>query len=459
MAYRQFFGQSARNAAQRRGYPRSNASSQGRGGVALPPNFRCVIGGEWLTPSEFSPKELDKWFRAKKSVNDGVTPENIALTCKKHSEPTHLQEVFCHGACSSWKEKKHFSKNQLKDHEPRCTACVDWDLRAGTEGAGPPPNTEPYEHEKFGRITFTSDKPVHDVASLVPSTASSTDNTQYTSGYLANQDEPFDEEEFRNAFNEALGGTTFHDVNAGFGNSRDQGNGAGGLWTEGIGNRGQALALPGVNMPTNGGMSLTSSFAGNTNRPLSNAEFESADDKRGLGFGKTTAPSENSRNTSVTTPTQPSSNTKAFIKPQLRPSMPSGATTQVPSPANAVGYVPPHLRHLQSSNPRGQGRTASSSTILNGSRAGARNPTTTSATTSEFGLPNLRSNTFGARDAAVPPPSSKQRMSTKKVPSTSQPGPNDPWVKVDNRKIFHDPLLFGDHPPEYHLYDSSSDEM
>ncbi|KAI1766562.1 hypothetical protein GGR53DRAFT_200905 [Hypoxylon sp. FL1150] len=122
---------------------------------ALPRAFKCAADGQWLQPDKFSQKQLNKWHQQKKSANDGVTPENIGLFCKQHNGQPANQEIKCHGPCSAWKYREHFSKNQRNNPEPWCIVCTSWTSQfGGTEIPLPPPNSKLSHDELIAQTTM-----------------------------------------------------------------------------------------------------------------------------------------------------------------------------------------------------------------------------------------------------------------------------------------------------------------
>ncbi|KAI0142373.1 hypothetical protein F4776DRAFT_676286 [Hypoxylon sp. NC0597] len=122
---------------------------------ALPHAFKCAMDGEWHGPDMFSKNQISKWMKKKKFANDGVTPENIGLVCKKHSQqPIVEREIKCHGPCGAWKHKEHFSKNQRNQPDAWCTICSSW---ASNFGGDEIPNAAPGEalqaHEILAQTT------------------------------------------------------------------------------------------------------------------------------------------------------------------------------------------------------------------------------------------------------------------------------------------------------------------
>ncbi|KAI4859526.1 hypothetical protein F4820DRAFT_453796 [Hypoxylon rubiginosum] len=135
------------------------ASGQRNRVNALPTAFKCAIDGQWHEPNNFSQKQLAKWFQKKKAINDGVTPENVGLVCKRHSGQPDIQEIKCHGPCSAWKFKEHFSKNQRKDPEPWCIVCTSWTFQfGGTEVPLPPPSSKLSTDEIIAQTTVVHDR-------------------------------------------------------------------------------------------------------------------------------------------------------------------------------------------------------------------------------------------------------------------------------------------------------------
>ncbi|ORY56107.1 Stc1 domain-containing protein [Pseudomassariella vexata] len=91
----------------------------------LPERFRCAVDGKMEPPTAFSNNQLAKWHNTKKSNNDGITPFNIKLTCRKHSgEPA--RELKCHGPCGLWKARDKFSHSQRRNKLRWCAGCVRW---------------------------------------------------------------------------------------------------------------------------------------------------------------------------------------------------------------------------------------------------------------------------------------------------------------------------------------------
>ncbi|KAK7755895.1 hypothetical protein SLS62_002182 [Diatrype stigma] len=80
--------------------------------VALPPRFKCSVGGEWKANSEFSQNQLKRWTQKKRHENDGITSINIGLVCKVHSGAPPDPIVRCQGPCGQKKAREAFSKNQ-----------------------------------------------------------------------------------------------------------------------------------------------------------------------------------------------------------------------------------------------------------------------------------------------------------------------------------------------------------
>ncbi|XXG97020.1 hypothetical protein Hte_003313 [Hypoxylon texense] len=133
--------------------------SRRNGANALPTAFKCAVDGQWLEPVNFSQKQLAKWFQKKKGMNDGVTPENIGLVCKGHNGQGGIQEIKCHGPCSAWKFREHFSKNQRNEPEPWCVVCTSWTFQfGGTEVPLPPPSSKLSTDEIIAQTTMVQDQ-------------------------------------------------------------------------------------------------------------------------------------------------------------------------------------------------------------------------------------------------------------------------------------------------------------
>ncbi|KAI1781163.1 Stc1 domain-containing protein [Hypoxylon cercidicola] len=126
---------------------------------ALPTAFKCAADDQWHEPDKFSQNQLAKWHQKKKRVNDGVTPENVGLICKQHSAQPAVHEIQCHGPCSAWKYREHFSKNQRNDPEPWCIVCTAWTSQfGGTEVPLPPPSSKLSSDEIIAQTSMVQDQ-------------------------------------------------------------------------------------------------------------------------------------------------------------------------------------------------------------------------------------------------------------------------------------------------------------
>ncbi|KAI1418106.1 hypothetical protein F5Y13DRAFT_35210 [Hypoxylon sp. FL1857] len=126
---------------------------------AIPQTFKCLVDGQWHGPDHFSKSQLAKWAKKKKFANDGVTPENIGLICKNHSQqPIAEREIKCHGPCGAWKHKEHFSKNQRNEAGAWCTTCSVWANNFdGDETPHAAPGEQLQPHEVVAQTTTVQD--------------------------------------------------------------------------------------------------------------------------------------------------------------------------------------------------------------------------------------------------------------------------------------------------------------
>ncbi|EMR61801.1 hypothetical protein UCREL1_11267 [Eutypa lata UCREL1] len=97
--------------------------------IALPPRFKCAVGGEWKTNSEFSQNQLKRWSQKKRHDNDGITSVNIGLVCKVHSGAPQNTTIKCEGPCGQMKVRDAFSKNQRNRPDAWCKRCTEWKER------------------------------------------------------------------------------------------------------------------------------------------------------------------------------------------------------------------------------------------------------------------------------------------------------------------------------------------
>ncbi|RYP68720.1 hypothetical protein DL769_005441 [Monosporascus sp. CRB-8-3] len=143
--------------------PRSQASTNYTSrAIALPTQFRCVVGGEWKPASEFSQTQLKKWSQKKKHGNDGITAANIGLTCKVHTGGPQSTQVKCQGPCGIRKHREAFSKSQRNRPDAWCKQCTDWRERhSGDVPPGAAPNGDMSQDELYMRLSSIDDALQH----------------------------------------------------------------------------------------------------------------------------------------------------------------------------------------------------------------------------------------------------------------------------------------------------------
>ncbi|KAL7623877.1 hypothetical protein AAE478_005433 [Parahypoxylon ruwenzoriense] len=126
-----------------------------RRGTALPTRFKCIVGGEWADVRKFSQNQLAKWRKMKRGDgHDDITPENVGLICKTHSQRPTEREAECHGPCGAWKRLEHFSKSQRNSPDAWCSACTAWRTQFnGDEAPIPAPNTQMGPGEVIGQTS------------------------------------------------------------------------------------------------------------------------------------------------------------------------------------------------------------------------------------------------------------------------------------------------------------------
>ncbi|RYP28018.1 hypothetical protein DL767_007418 [Monosporascus sp. MG133] len=124
--------------------------------TALP--TQCAVGGEWKPASEFSQTQLKKWSQKKKGENDGITAENIGLTCKAHTGGPQSSQIKCQGPCGIRKHREAFSKSQRNRPDAWCKQCTDWKERhPGDVIPGAPPNGDMSQDELYMRHSSIDD--------------------------------------------------------------------------------------------------------------------------------------------------------------------------------------------------------------------------------------------------------------------------------------------------------------
>ncbi|KAI0843458.1 hypothetical protein F5Y06DRAFT_4726 [Hypoxylon sp. FL0890] len=125
----------------------------------VPHSFKCAADGKWHEADKYSKNQIAKWKKKKKFVNDGITPENIGLICKNHSQQRNAEhEIKCHGPCGAWKYKEYFSKTQRSESEPWCTACSTWATsNGGDETPNPAPGEVLQEYEMIAQTVTVQD--------------------------------------------------------------------------------------------------------------------------------------------------------------------------------------------------------------------------------------------------------------------------------------------------------------
>ncbi|KAI1107363.1 Stc1 domain-containing protein [Jackrogersella minutella] len=132
------------------------ARGQGNKATSTPQTFMCAIDGKWLTSDKFSNNQLCKWDKKKRFANDGVTPENIGLVCKEHSQQNVNRELHCCGPCHTWKPRDSFSKNQRNVPNPWCINCTCWITHfGGNEVPGAPPGAQAVPRDELMETSTT----------------------------------------------------------------------------------------------------------------------------------------------------------------------------------------------------------------------------------------------------------------------------------------------------------------
>ncbi|KAI1175762.1 hypothetical protein F4777DRAFT_578725 [Nemania sp. FL0916] len=106
-----------------------------RQGGPLPHAFLCRKCGQEKPPSAFSQSQIQKWHKEKrKDRHNDVTPQNVGLCCKDHSQNPDERSRRCRGPCDRIRAIEHFSKAQRNELDPWCIECTEWRLEfAGDE--------------------------------------------------------------------------------------------------------------------------------------------------------------------------------------------------------------------------------------------------------------------------------------------------------------------------------------
>ncbi|KAI0974945.1 hypothetical protein F4678DRAFT_458061 [Xylaria arbuscula] len=110
-------------------------------GGPLPRSFTCRVCGKDKPHAEYSPAQIQKWYKLKRQDQyNTVNPHTAGLTCKVHS--SQQREIRCEGPCGLIKLVDRFSKAQRNNSSPWCIMCTEW---KESNGANEIPTAPPGE--------------------------------------------------------------------------------------------------------------------------------------------------------------------------------------------------------------------------------------------------------------------------------------------------------------------------